>query len=304
MITLVYEAHEPCGCGSNKPFGKCCLRDGSVKLREKSAHPPGPKTGISCPKCLFASENDCCGQMSGDHFISRSVLKVLSPMKIGISGAHGTHVHSLDSSSLKTKRLCRRHNTALSPIDAEAGRFFSAFAAINDAMTGRAPAQRLFLFHGTDLERWLLKTAVMTYYCGASEINPRTARLPAGYQDLFHYTLPQPYGLYFRCGSSLGQFTTEGAVTVALSTLENELAGVTVTLGGLELRLLLARPSATMLTQLTYRPTTIGFVNPSQAYAIAIAYAEPGDRSVWISREPCGLEKFAGIYGAAGRIGR
>ncbi len=242
--------------------------------------------------------------MSGDHFISRSVLKVLSPTKVGISGAHGTRTPSLDSDSLKTKRLCRRHNTALSPIDVEAGRFFSAFGATNDAMTGRSPTQRLFLFHGTDLERWLIKTMVMTYYSGASEINPRSARLPTGYLDLFRYTLPRPYGLYIRCGSSLGQFTTEGAVTAALSMLGNEVAGVTVTLGGLEMRLLLACPSASMLAQLTYRPPQIGFVDPNQAYAISIAYAEPGNRSVWITREPCGPEKFAGIYGATGRINR
>jgi len=124
MFTLVYSAESPCACGSGREFGQCCLVDGKVLSKPKVIVPPQPQTGESHAKCLLNWSNDCCSKISGDHIISRAVLKVLGDKKIKLSTKNFVREHSLDSSALKTKKLCQRHNSALSPIDSEAARFF------------------------------------------------------------------------------------------------------------------------------------------------------------------------------------
>lgn len=73
--------------------------------------------GISNRKCFFGAARNCCAKVSGDHFISRTVLKVLTESQIKISGPNVSRIHALNSSSPKTKRLCKRHNTALLLVD-------------------------------------------------------------------------------------------------------------------------------------------------------------------------------------------
>jgi hypothetical protein len=72
-------------------------------------------------------------------------------------------------SSLTGKILCKRHNEALSPLDAMAGRFFSAVKLMHDDIFDKKTLSkrcRWFLFSGEELEHWLLKTAIGLFYYG------------------------------------------------------------------------------------------------------------------------------------------
>jgi hypothetical protein len=54
--------------------------------------------------------------------------------------------------------LCKRHNEALSPLDAEAGRFMRAARDFHDGLSHGQPCDDVRLFAGEDLEKWMLKT--------------------------------------------------------------------------------------------------------------------------------------------------
>ena len=76
----------------------------------------------------------------------------------------------MDFASLTSKILCDRHNSALSPLDAEAGKLFVALAEIDATLADAAPPAppRDYLISGADLERWLLK--VLLGICHAKGI--------------------------------------------------------------------------------------------------------------------------------------
>jgi hypothetical protein len=80
----------PCPCGSRKPAGSCCIRmwnvhksDGRV-VRERALvlpqadpSPPEPRTAKVVDGCYAAPLLDCDGSLTGEHFISHRMLKLL-----------------------------------------------------------------------------------------------------------------------------------------------------------------------------------------------------------------------------------
>lgn len=66
---------------------------------------------------------------------------------------------ALKFDALKAKVLCRKHNTALSPLDSAAGSFFrTIYTCTRGGIQGVIPLDDLcFEFDGRVLERWLLK---------------------------------------------------------------------------------------------------------------------------------------------------
>jgi hypothetical protein len=289
MFTLVYPEDSPCGCGSGRQFGLCCLKDGQIKLNPKKCEPPSPITWNRHKKCLLGWTNDCCSKISGDHFVSASVLRVLNNEKIAISTASGTRVHSINSSSLKVNRLCRRHNSALSPIDREAARLFSNFARINRHLNEATDGQKLCFFNGTDIERWLLKTLLMVYHSKQTNVNPEHFRLPKHATAMFRYELGRPFGLYLptkSLGENLAHFRTEPATSVMLITKSDLVCGIEVTLGGLPLRLMIdGHPDDFEgLSQThTYRPKSLLFFKGTVVYCISFAFADGSGHDIWLS---------------------
>ncbi len=105
-----------------------------------------------------------------------SVLAQLGEV-VHISGAHWLEEgESLDTTigNLKANILCKRHNEALSPLDAEAG---ISFGSLLDALTylRRKTLSRKPHFHlvsGELLELWMLKVACRLYF-GIGSANRR-----------------------------------------------------------------------------------------------------------------------------------
>lgn len=157
-----------CPCGSGKPTWQCHLDfDGRLRKHLPSLRPPGPLTGYSHPGCYLRSTNDCCDQISGEHYMSEAILQRFEGVRV--SGMHwqkpGEEV-TLAVSALKANILCRRHNSALAPLDAEAGLFFAAIdegvADLKRKTLSRKPTFRLI--SGDAIELWMLKVACGLYF--------------------------------------------------------------------------------------------------------------------------------------------
>jgi hypothetical protein len=287
MFKLVYPRESPCGCGSGREFGKCCLKNGNIKLTPKKLTPPRPQTRKSHPKCLLNCTNDCSDKISGDHIVSQAVLKVINKKEIFISTSKFSRKHSL--SSLITNRLCTRHNSALSPIDSEAARLFRAFTAIHESLSGEKECQKLFLFHGEDLERWMLKTMLMVYSARLTDVNADNFTLPIGVANLFDCTWPSPLGFYVptkKSDATMASFQKENSATVSIVTKGHIVAGATITLGGLEFMLVVHGECSDFVglqQSHTYRPKNLIFFKEKDVYAIMFAHACGSSQDIWFS---------------------
>src|SRR5579872_4971666 len=137
----------PCPCRSGKTIGDCHFDsfDGRLRKPRPNLRPPGPKTGYLHPGCYLRETGDCSEQISKEHYISRAVLQQLGEV-LRISGVPWLppeQTFDTTVQNLTAKILCRRHNEALSPLDAEAGIFFSslteALLDLNRSTLSRRP---------------------------------------------------------------------------------------------------------------------------------------------------------------------
>jgi hypothetical protein len=165
----ILHADTPCLCGSGKTIRACHLGfDGRLRIARPNLHPPRPKTGHSHPKCYLQGTHDCSPEISGEHYISKAVLEQLGD-KIKISGAPWMKPGETlvtTPENLIANILCRRHNEALSPLDVEAGKFFSkltnALADLERKTLSRKPT--FHMVSGEALELWMLKVSCGIYY--------------------------------------------------------------------------------------------------------------------------------------------
>ena len=291
MFTLIVPPESPCGCGSGRAFGDCCLRDGKVALSPKDINPPPPSTGQRVRKCLFAWTNNCGGGISGEHLISAAVLRQISTNKITITGTGFSRSVAINSDSLKVNRLCRRHNTSLGPLDTQAGRLFRAVQSAEGTLaSGVAPHQRLYLFEGFDIERWLLKTLLAAYHARVSNVGPGTHMLPDYTMRLFESQLAPPFGLYVPARTSDGEqskMTIVREASLHLITEGNLVAGIAVSLSGLELKLMIAGQADALQgfrSQHVFRPKFFNFYQGGEVVSIATAWTQGSNRIVWLSR--------------------
>lgn len=115
--------------------------------------------GYSNPKCYARILGDCSKKLSGEHFMSRCVLKILGNYhRISNVGwfKPETKFKELSIESMKAKVLCKKHNELLSYLDDEAERFF------NELINAFKDYNKYNLYHKTTingdyLERWMLK---------------------------------------------------------------------------------------------------------------------------------------------------
>ncbi|WP_166827307.1 hypothetical protein [Thalassoroseus pseudoceratinae] len=214
---------------------------------------------------------------------------MLDDRKIQFESPNFSAQLSLGSSSLTTKALCRRHNTALSPIDSAAARFFRAFTTIHNSLCEDMPSQQLYFFSGMDIERWMLKTMIMVYKSKQTNICPPEFELPPYIGNLFYSDYTSPLGLYMPTfgGSPDGScFRTESATSVQLHASANIVSGVTITLGGLRLRLVVfpdVNVHEELKTRYSYRPKHFLFVREHKVHCIAMPFPNWHGADIWLS---------------------
>jgi hypothetical protein len=89
-----------------------------------------PYTSRPChQRCYLRSTNNCCHTITSEHSVSQSVLHAMArgSALIEMGGLHWKapgELAQLHINNLGSNILCKRHNSALSPLDAAAGGFF------------------------------------------------------------------------------------------------------------------------------------------------------------------------------------
>jgi hypothetical protein len=156
--------NDPCPCGRAVKAKRCCLEsNGHLKKRSGVVTPPGPRTGYSHPKCFARGDGNCCDTITGEHYISKTLLRQVEKdgtAKIaGLKWQVPQQWNIIFISRLIANMLCKRHNNALSPLDEAIGYFFQALQDYDNSThpSVKDPKDELRLFAGEDLERWMLK---------------------------------------------------------------------------------------------------------------------------------------------------
>lgn len=236
-----------CPCSSGWVIASCCFDPSDGKLRKKipSIEPPGPNTNFGHAGCYLRDTNNCSPDISREHYISANVLEQIaaSEKAVKLSGAPFLaegETKSLPVQALTAKILCQRHNTALSPLDQEAGRFFEMLtSAMMRKATGPGSTKRkLWLASGTAVELWMLKVACGFYFSGVGASNRNsisdTCSIDMGKViDAFGGKWEERAGLYFN-GHVGTQFTT--AFHMQVQTLSDgvRMGGIRISFLGFE----------------------------------------------------------------------
>src|SRR4051794_18942272 len=82
--SLPIAASDPCPCGSDRAALSCCLRaSGMVSKSPIIFAQPQPPNGYANLRCYFSFTRDCSHSLSGEHYVSESVLKILGGSAFG-----------------------------------------------------------------------------------------------------------------------------------------------------------------------------------------------------------------------------
>lgn len=164
MVRL--DANGPCPCGRNRPLRDCCLRSGGlIRCKPTKIHIPRPKTGFQHPRCYFRQLRDCSKTLTAEHFFTHAILRLLDgDGQLWITGFPWQPAleerRQFSATNLASKILCSRHNSALSPLDSVATKFFRLLAGEEFRDPLLRCVARFYLFNGHDIERWMLKTLI------------------------------------------------------------------------------------------------------------------------------------------------
>jgi hypothetical protein len=114
------------------------------------------------PACFAAKTWECVKKMSGEHPMSRKVLKALSRVKksVAITGHGWQDVprKTVGIESLTARCLCKRHNEMFSDLDTQMGTLTGWLSDVDHVFApGTVPTNRVQGFNGHNVERWMLK---------------------------------------------------------------------------------------------------------------------------------------------------
>lgn len=155
--------------------------------------------------CALAGITSCYGQISHEHYISRTVLEAIfgsaSASVQGVPWSRDSFAN-VGISSLTAKILCRGHNGILSDLDAEAGRLFRTIQQSQIELRDKAEDTQGFIFSGDLIERWFLKVAFGMWASGnfSNEARRLTGNPPTVWGQLLLATMPWPadWGMYVK----------------------------------------------------------------------------------------------------------
>lgn len=108
--------------------------------------------------CFLQGHGSCCGKISREHYISKTVLDAISSSgAVQIGGLRWQPIETLQeiaNQSLTSKILCETHNSGLSDLDSVAGMLFRTLDAA-DKNPSDLPA--ITSVDGPLVERWFVK---------------------------------------------------------------------------------------------------------------------------------------------------
>lgn len=163
MLTVTPDA--PCPCESGRLAESCCRQQtGELRTTGCDPRPPRPATGFSHESCYARSLRDCSSTISREHYVSEGVLRLLAEENtleaVGFPWQSPGESRTVSLKSLTGKMLCQRHNSALACLDSVAIRWVDKLRRVSGAAgdPDEWAKESLSLFHGPDIERWMLKT--------------------------------------------------------------------------------------------------------------------------------------------------
>ncbi len=151
---------EPCPCQSGKVVGNCvCKLRNFVPLPVTTLDPHGVVTGRRVRGCYAQTTNNCLAPLSAEHPIAESISTDFQDSPIIRTLSDGKKV-TIKSSTAGVKVLCKRHNSALSPLDQVGRRFLQSLAQQIHDVRANISQKRGRAIYGFDVERWMLKSSM------------------------------------------------------------------------------------------------------------------------------------------------
>lgn len=200
--------------------------------------------------CFLQHVSPCKGGISREHYISRTVLEQIGGGSVRIGGLDWQPEKELQSvgvDALTAKILCEEHNSSLSDLDAEAGRFFQTIHQI-DKQPLDAPDHTVF--DGHMVERWILKIAA-----GLAR-SPKKRGHSISEQKLeilVTNNWPVSWGMYVPISSAPKIFAKGVEIELRSHPATGELLAVWIYIAGVILFLILGVPD---------KPESFGFYRP------------------------------------------
>ena len=243
-------------------------------LKVAQLRPPQPLTGHAQPKCYMRSTNNCSTKISGEHYISGTILAEFGNLRTSGLPWFGPGETRVGINSLTSNILCTRQNSALSPLDIEGKRML---AAIRDGINhvGRKSLSTRTLFRivsGEAFELWGLKTlmglltANVARTEGASTATNFTIPEQLIVEALTTGRLPPGYGLYVGHESDMLHNTIGFAPLTHMQ--DQRVAGLRCTLLGIVIDFILdpgAAHAIVVENDPHFRPAVIDFHGPKRS---------------------------------------
>lgn len=221
------------------------------------------KSGYANPKCYLSFTNGCSEKISGEHYISKSLLKLISKHKntVEISGLPWIprgHLRTIGISSLVSNILCDAHNPKLSPLDAEVQEFVSSIFSIDENFQSNNPANNKYYIDGTYIERWIMKMIVGIIQ---SNQGKQSSGQPLSYKkkiiDIIcssRTLCPSGWGLYFS-DSGVVHHSSSFEFIPKFNADNGEVLALTLKFNGFEMNFLMGKPNNTK---------TLGILRPQK----------------------------------------
>lgn len=287
--TFVNANIDECPCGSGRIIIDCCI------VRRANTLAPPPKTGYAHPRCYARELNDCDTTISREHYVSESVLEIISPdMATPLLAvppfAHG-RLQTIPPSALAPKILCKRHNAALGGLDQIGSTFFRY-------VMGKVVPSPILMINGEEIERWMLKALCGLLASGHTSAQPKHWRPPYEWLEILFGTraISQRSGLYFLRGKDIiAPFSQVGIWGIPDS--DNSINGLFFLIGGFQFLFFMDTPRSDLPArifasgwQMRYRPECLVIIENSIQREIHFG-APPWGGFIVVKMDPSGDAK-------------
>lgn len=285
---IALDPKKPCPCGDKKILQDCCLYQGNrIRKIPPLLLPPAPKTFFSNKNCYLHQTNDCAKKNSSEHYMSKAILETMHNVEIqGAPWLKKGEKRIVGINSLTANILCSRHNSCLSPLDAEAAKFFKHLLEIykNNERKLVIKKRTLKIISGETIELWMLKSICGLFYSK----NAVTTDKKILFHDhhireniiqnafIYHQWQSESCGLYIKAHIG-NNINPEHAISVnPLTTEEKTLAGAKFLMAGLEFIILIDTKGINIQEfqreGFIHRPTELLFTTKNQAHSIALTW--------------------------------
>ena len=226
----------------------------------------------SHPKCYAKHLKNCSQRISREHYISENVLGLLGKIKVdGCDDLRRSPDGTTPLASITASILCEKHNSELSPLDQEAGKFFEHFRKLL-LVNGNIHDLEV---DGPKMERWFLKVFIGMFKAG---LLPNGKIPDSRVENLVDILFEKNEWLY---GHGLWLMVTTGdnfkpsdSISIKTSIGDyKEILVADIDLGGLVFCLFMVMPKKT--DYMVYRIRHINFIYPKNKTVIEFKW--PGE---------------------------